>query len=134
MNLPKNEHILELGTLTIDEDAFRSLVKVFVVTAHRWGSQETHNYIVGIYSTLAKAQQNSKATIDERAGKYDCVIWEGLVDSWGKAKPIMTYRGFGYNDVVKGKSLDALDSKQINKELEELKALDEEGKSNVDDV
>ena len=55
--------------------------KVYVVTAHRWGYYESHNYLVGVYSTKTKAMDASKIEEDYRGGnKYICRIFETYMD------------------------------------------------------
>lgn len=91
-------------------------MRLYIVTAHRWGNSESHNYIVCVRNSLRAAKKEAKDHIDYRGGKYDCIVWSLTANKHPRA--VCTYRGFGFNDEVKG---NALDSKfiDINKETED---------------
>ena len=44
---------------------------IYVVEMLRWGDDETHHYVLGAYTTLAKAKLSGNAEKSWRAGKYD---------------------------------------------------------------
>lgn len=57
-------------------------MKVFNVHAYRFGDRERHSYLVGIYSTKAKAKRASKQEETIRGGnKYRCEIIEIELDN-----------------------------------------------------
>jgi len=58
--------------------------KVYVVTAHRWGDRETHNYIVGIYSTKKLALKASQEESEYRGFKYICRAVMLRIDKKGR--------------------------------------------------
>ena len=47
---------------------------VYVVTAHRWGEDETHNYIVGVWDTASEAIHFAERHEEYRGGKYGCRV------------------------------------------------------------
>jgi hypothetical protein len=47
---------------------------VYVVTAHRWGSLESHSYVCGVFDDKEAAELTAKKEMYWRAGKYDCMI------------------------------------------------------------
>jgi hypothetical protein len=49
---------------------------VYTVRACRWGDQETHSYIVGVYSKKAAAQKAAETEEEYRGRKYECEILE----------------------------------------------------------
>lgn len=48
--------------------------KVYVVTAHRWGENETHNYVVGVTADPDEAEEWAYKEHCDRGGKYECSI------------------------------------------------------------
>ena len=50
--------------------------KVYTVRACRWGDDETHSYIIGVYTKKHKAQEAAKTEEEYRGGKYECEILE----------------------------------------------------------
>jgi hypothetical protein len=55
-------------------------MKVFVVTAYRWGSNENHSYVVGVYSTMERAKKAGDLEESYRGGKYSCHILDVELD------------------------------------------------------
>lgn len=64
-------------------------VGFYVVTAHRWGDSETHNYIVGVFSTLSKAETAAASCEYERGIKYECRISRVMLDKGGGHKEVI---------------------------------------------
>lgn len=50
--------------------------KVFAVMAHRWGDEEGHTYLVGVFTEKKHAENCGKAEKVYRGGKYDCIVHE----------------------------------------------------------
>jgi hypothetical protein len=53
---------------------------IYVVIAYRWGSQESHSYLVGCNTKKSKAIKMAEKEADYRGGKYDCWVYETDVD------------------------------------------------------
>lgn len=53
---------------------------VYIVTAHRHGSLESHNYCCGAFTTKQQAENAAKREMRWRGGKYDCMIHEMDMD------------------------------------------------------
>ena len=51
-------------------------MKVYVVTMHRWGDDETHNYCIGAFSDSEQAGLAGNAEQCWRGGKYEYKISE----------------------------------------------------------
>lgn len=49
---------------------------VYIVHARRWGSDQTHNYIVGVYSNAKAAINAAEREEEQRGGKYACDVME----------------------------------------------------------
>lgn len=49
---------------------------VYIVHARRWGSDQTHNYIVGVYSNVKAAINAAEREEEQRGGKYACDVME----------------------------------------------------------
>jgi len=47
---------------------------MYVVEALRWGNRESHSYVVGVYSSILKADKVARAEELARGGKYECII------------------------------------------------------------
>lgn len=47
---------------------------VYVVLMRRWGAEEGHHYIVGVYSTQEQAEKVAEEERDNRGGKYEWLI------------------------------------------------------------
>lgn len=52
----------------------RYTINIFVVTAYRWGSKESHSYVVGIFDTLEPAIARAIYEEEWRGGKYECEV------------------------------------------------------------
>lgn len=52
----------------------------FIVTAHRYGKNDSHNYVVGVFSSKFIAEIKAAEEELDRAGKYDCKITEVQMD------------------------------------------------------
>lgn len=52
----------------------------YVVTAYRWGNQNDHSYLVGVYSTPEKAIEVADSHTIYRGGKYACWVEKAIVD------------------------------------------------------
>jgi len=55
-------------------------MKVYVVTAYRWGDKESHSYVVGAYNNSGRATCAAEVEEDFRGGKYSCEVVEIIVD------------------------------------------------------
>lgn len=51
-------------------------MKVYVVTMHRWGDSESHNYVQGVFTKKFQAEKAGKAENLYRGGKYEYKISE----------------------------------------------------------
>ena len=47
---------------------------VYVVLARRFGSYETHSYVVGVFDNIDLANKHADEEEDYRGGKYSCEI------------------------------------------------------------
>ena len=54
---------------------------IYTVTAYRYGSNEKHSYIVGVYSKKLKSLQEAEKEEEFRGGKYSCEVVEWTLDS-----------------------------------------------------
>lgn len=64
-------------------------MKVFNVHAYRFGDRERHSYLVGVYSSPAKAKRAAKHEETMRGGnKYKCEITEIEIDDKTKRRAI----------------------------------------------
>lgn len=50
-------------------------MKLYIVQMYRWGDEDNHSYIEGVYDTREEAEKHGKAEEEARAGKYDMRIW-----------------------------------------------------------
>jgi len=50
-------------------------MKLYVVQMYRWGDEDGHSYIEGIYVNRRLANKHGKAEEVSRAGKYEFKIW-----------------------------------------------------------
>lgn len=55
-------------------------MKVYVVTAYRWGNLEGDSYLVGVFDTEKAAIDATNAEEDWRGGKYLCQVVETEVN------------------------------------------------------
>ena len=83
---------------------------IYVVTAHRYGSAESHNYVVGVFHSEDIAEIHAHAEVEMRSGKYDCLVHAAVGDIF-VARPcvLYTYRGCGFYDRVEGNQLERED-------------------------
>ena len=44
---------------------------VYIVTMKRWGGDESHNYVIGVYSTFGRAEEAAELEEEYRGGKYE---------------------------------------------------------------
>ena len=58
----------------------------YVVTAYRWGCDDDHSYVLGVFSKKHKAIQVADSHRDYRGGKYACVV-----DEQGDSRPLGCY-------------------------------------------
>lgn len=49
---------------------------IYVVTMYRWGSKETHSYVIGAFTKKQKALDECKAEEEWRGGKYSGEVIE----------------------------------------------------------
>jgi hypothetical protein len=49
-------------------------MKVYVVTAYRWGDREKHSYVVGVFDNEENAIKEAKLETEWRGGKYECEV------------------------------------------------------------
>ena len=49
-------------------------MKVYVVTAYRWGNRESHSYVVGAFDNEENAIKEAKLETEWRGGKYECEV------------------------------------------------------------
>lgn len=57
---------------------------IYTVHAYRWGEREDHSYPVGVYTKKYLAISAAKAEENWRGGKYECEVYEWIVDSKNK--------------------------------------------------
>jgi hypothetical protein len=63
-------------------------MKVFIVTAYRYGMRDAHSYCVGAYNSKESADLAARSEVDYRGGKYGCeVCWHETDDEWSEGKP-----------------------------------------------
>lgn len=60
----------------LDSPVVEVSMRVYVVTAHRWGSLEGHSYVCGVFDNKEDAELTAKKEMYWRAGKYDCLLTE----------------------------------------------------------
>lgn len=53
---------------------------LYIVEALRWGSRENHSYVVGVFTTLEKANEIKEKHEDYRGGKYECSVLKYELD------------------------------------------------------
>lgn len=57
-------------------------MKVYTVEALRWGNREKHSYLIGVFSDVNRARAAAAEEESARAGKYECVILEYVLDQY----------------------------------------------------
>ena len=55
-------------------------MKLYVVHMYRYGDEDGHSYIEGVYSNRKAAVKHGKAEEVSRAGKYEHKIWVHTLD------------------------------------------------------
>lgn len=43
----------------------------YVATMYRWGNDENHSYVLGVFSSLENAKKAMKKEANQRGGKYE---------------------------------------------------------------
>ena len=66
----------------------------YVVIAYRWGSRESHSYPIGIFTKKNKAINAADFETQYRGGKYTCVVFEAIPDSYHNP-----FDGIGYHEI-----------------------------------
>lgn len=56
----------------------------YVVTMHRWGEDESHNYVQGVFTKKAQATKCGEAESNYRGLKYTFKITEVVLDEHDK--------------------------------------------------
>mgnify|MGYP000960774940 CR=1 FL=1 len=56
-------------------------MKVYVVTMYRWGNQEEHSYVLGVWSNEELALLHGKNEESWRGGKYEPKVTSWEVDA-----------------------------------------------------
>lgn len=54
---------------------------VYVVTMHRWGDDESHNYVLGVFNSADKALEAGDIERTYRGCKYEPKVTECEIDS-----------------------------------------------------
>jgi hypothetical protein len=54
---------------------------VYVVTMYRWGDQESHSYVVGVFASKLQAEHVAYDEREYRGGKYEGHITEWTLDN-----------------------------------------------------
>lgn len=57
-------------------------MKVYIVTAYRYGNRCYHSYNIGVFSKKAQAIKCADSHAQYRGGKYECVIDECEIDKF----------------------------------------------------
>lgn len=55
-------------------------MNVYITEMLRWGEEETHHYIVGVYSNVVQAEFAGEVEKSWRGGKYDYRVVEKKLD------------------------------------------------------
>lgn len=61
-------------------------MKVYVVQMYRWGDEDGHSYIEGVYSNKEDAEKHGIAEQESRWDKYEFKIWTHTLDEPRKLK------------------------------------------------
>lgn len=56
-------------------------MNVYVVTAYRFGDNELHSYVVGVFTSRDQAKFNADVEETWRGGKYRCEITQWQLDA-----------------------------------------------------
>lgn len=54
---------------------------MYITEMLRWGNDETHHYIIGVFSSLKEAKYNGEVEKAWRGGKYEYRIVEAELDA-----------------------------------------------------
>jgi hypothetical protein len=49
-------------------------MRIYIVTAYRWGDREEHSYVVGVFDNEETAIKQAKLETEFRGGKYECEV------------------------------------------------------------
>ena len=60
-------------------------MKIYTVTAYRWGNRENHSYIVSVRSTVQDALKDAEIEEEHLGGKYRCEVLEWELDECATA-------------------------------------------------
>lgn len=71
---------------------------VYIAEALRFGSSDSHHYIISVRSELETAIQDAKEEELNRGGKYDCVVWKCTIDQ-SKVIDGLLYKELVYGEV-----------------------------------
>lgn len=55
-------------------------MKTYTVLANRYGDDEMHTYLVGVFDDVVKAYRAAIAEEYRRGGKYECVVHESVMN------------------------------------------------------
>lgn len=58
--------------------------EVYVVTMRRWGDDDTHNYVQGVFTKKAQAEKAGEAEQQYRNSKYEPKITVHILDEHDK--------------------------------------------------
>lgn len=61
-------------------------MKIYVVTMHRWGDDESHNYVLGVFSSQEKALEAGDIERTYRGCKYEYKVTESVIDGFDESK------------------------------------------------
>ena len=64
-----------IESLTDALDAERNKMKLYVTQMYRWGNEDGHSYIEGVYDSLEQAEKHGAAEKLSRANKYEFKAW-----------------------------------------------------------
>lgn len=54
---------------------------IYTVIANRWGDDESHSYLVGVYDDIVRAYRAAIAEERWRSGKYECKVHESELNA-----------------------------------------------------
>ena len=63
-------------------------MKVYLVTAYRYGDKESHSYVIGIFDNKKNSIMAAKTEENWRGGKYDCEVLEWEMNVWKHSENI----------------------------------------------
>lgn len=59
-------------------------MKVWTVLMQRWGDDEQHHYLIGVYTNKKQAETDGGDEREYRGGKYEPLIQEWEIEEQGK--------------------------------------------------